>query len=238
MKPLFFTILFALLLAAACAEVPFSVPSDLPARTDPLPSDPAPALPVSPRQLVGSILDGETGVPVAGATVVLPHSSASAVKSDGNGRYETFDDRSPLEIQHGIAVRIFRPGYEETWAFAPHDSGPHDFHLFRSRTIAAGEATEFPLSDDNSLCGDLEFICRPVQILAPTDGTLIIEIGNDMEVLHWISAGDRFFEAGLHPHRRRLEIPVTAGTTTIVHVLREWSEEPCGLIRLTTALVN
>jgi hypothetical protein len=213
----------------------------------------APALPVAPSPAtapapqpqaapsgivhgIGVVTDGDSGAPIAGATVTQPFSSVTPATTDGNGYYDIAVSESVWD--YGIPIWISKPGYDDTHGWADANDGKrHDFRLFRPITIAAGAATHVTISADNSLCGfDDDYRCRLVRVAAPSSGTLVVQSTADNPAKPiWLVTGT---DVGLNvASTTNLSIPVTAGAVVDVLLYRFWSPPPTDAGTITTTLL-
>lgn len=170
------------LLSSACSDPSGPSPIGPPAPSSPLPP-PAPPLPAGARlQMSGQVLD-ESGVPVAGATVVVTYATTPGSFSNPSarcpldaqfclistrtgdlGRYEVeFEPRtwpSPGGPGSGSLgyVYSFREGYEQDFQWVPVGPSPavRDLRVFAHRTILAGASIDVIVGPASSLCSDGE----------------------------------------------------------------------------------
>lgn len=125
--------------------------------------------------LTGQVTDRETGAPIVSANVVATYPPLYAA-TDSLGHYSLSD---------------LPAWFAYVWATA--DNHEQDVQKYRSavqhfrlppiRRITAGESTTVTVSPDDSLCNNntdsvgwgADLVCRIVRIVAPTDGTVMVE---------------------------------------------------------------
>ena len=200
---------------------------------------PAPRAPLPPttRLLSGVVADGDTGTPVAGATVTEPFTPTSPVMTDGSGSYALSATLGAQDF--GTFVFISKPGYDDThgWADGRNDA-KHDFRLYHPVTLDAGESVRTAITGDSSMCGfDFEYRCRPVRVRIPATGTLVLETAADSPADPlWLLIGSDVVNYPV-PTATRLETSAAAGAIVTVLIFRPWNPVPNDTGTFRTALL-
>jgi hypothetical protein len=200
---------FVVVVASACNGTHPSAPTGL-------------AAPPSFRQHFSGVVLTEDGQPVPAATVSWRSPGGPAIATtDGNGFYDLTVDQS--ESWAGTFAQVTHALYDDTYVEVDWVPGQtdvtHNFRLYRSITLAAGESTHLTITPENSLCtsDEVSFVCRIAHVTVPTRSTLVLDtIANDPSNTFWLSTGDlEAFQKVTH-----LSISINAATTVVVRVLR------------------
>jgi hypothetical protein len=162
---------------------------------------------------------------------------ASAV-TDGAGAYRAQFDAVPgLMSHHMTAWACLRPdsGYASDcqWIAATAPDISQNFHTYSIPRLPAGQSTTVTVSPADSLClnnvqdtpGLLDYLCRTVRIVSPTDGLVTIEAVSDDGGVHPPLEVELLAERGPCCSERLQNpttIAVTAGIDITVNVEILW----------------
>jgi len=182
------------------------------------------------------VTDGDDGTPIAGATVMQPFTSATAVTTDGNGYYDLA--ASTRGGDFGTVVWMTRSGYDETHGWSDISEARHDFRLYRPLAVTAGAAARVAITADNSMCGfDDEYRCRQIHVATPEAGTLVVESTTDNPAdPMWLATGTDVEQYPVQTPTS-LRIPATAGATVTILTFRPWAPPPTDAGTIRTALI-
>ena len=158
---------FVVVVASACSGTQPSAPTSL-------------AAPPSFTQHFSGVVLTEDGQPLPAATVSLrsPRGPANAT-SDGNGVYQLTLDQSASWA--GTFAQVTHVLYDDTYVEVDWVPGQtdvtHNFRLYRTITLAAGDSARLTMTPDNSLCesDEVSFVCRIVHVTVPVSSTLVID---------------------------------------------------------------
>ena len=211
-------IAMAVALTAGCGSTPTS-PAPTPAPT-PTPSpSPAPSSPTAVH-LTGRVTN-EAGSPLSGVLVELDYSGAGApstppsncpgfatfcwltTRTNGGGYYEAEFQLNARPLGSGVYGYIYSvfEGYDTNVQPLPSGSNVvQNLRLRPVRRIDVGQSIEVTVEPDSSLCSDLEdlfaltYRCEFVGVVAPTPGTLLVEIrggtGGVVPTVFWTTSGN------------------------------------------------
>jgi hypothetical protein len=151
------------------------------------PTSPTPATPVNSgsARLTGQVIDADTELPIAGATVtttqisvpdsmyrklIKPPQPASAM-TDAAGRFEI--NASFPSGWADAAVGVSKPGYESNDSYSLNVGDV--FRVYPTLTIAAGQTIETRVYVGNYACGWESWTCRRVVVSADAGEELDLE---------------------------------------------------------------
>jgi hypothetical protein len=229
-----------LLLSEGCGSAP------LPTSPTPIPSPtPVPA-PSSVTHLTGRVTD-ETGSPLSGVLVEVDYSSAGGpsnplshcpgiatfcwlvTRTNGGGYYEAEFELNQRPLGggvHGYIYSVFE-GYATNVQPLPFSSNVvQNLRLRPTRRIDVGQSIEVTVEPDSSLCSDLEdlfalaYRCEFVDVVAPTPGTLLVEIraaaGGVAPTVFWTTSGNYVGPITRSPDISTAPIQIRGGTYGIL----------------------
>jgi len=189
-----------LVLTSGCGSTPTS-PAPTPVPT-PTPS-PAPAPTIARYHVTGRVTQ-ENGSLLSGAGVEVDYAGGGGAfsdppahchslgcwlltRTDPAGRYDvTFEPGpGPIFLAQGAGVMYgFMEGFATNVQLLPRGSAEigQNLRLRPVRRIDVGQSIEVTVEPDSSLCSDLEHLyalsyrCEFVDVVAPTPGTLLLEL--------------------------------------------------------------
>ena len=232
-------------LIAGCGSTPTS-PAPTPAPT-PAPS-PAPAPTIARYHVTGRVTQ-ENGSPLSSAAVEVDYARGGGAfsdppahchslgcwlltKTDPAGRYEvTFEPGpGPIFLASSAAGVIygFMEGFANNVQLLPVGSAEivQNLRLRPVRRIDVGQSIEVTVEPDSSLCSDLEdlyalsYRCEFVDVVAPTQGTLLVEIrsgaGGAVPTVFWTTSGNYIGPITRSPDISTAPIQIRGGTYGIL----------------------
>jgi hypothetical protein len=132
------------------------------------------------------VIDAVTLAPVVGAAVSI------------NGRYATVADNQGNYTVTGLLdaggnydfTYVSANNYASDYRYIR--STPHNIRLYRVERITAGESKLVAVAPDDTLCfnnmqdspGGQDHVCRSLRVVAPTAGTLTIEVVSTQDGAH------------------------------------------------------
>jgi hypothetical protein len=149
--------------------------------------------------LTGRVTDSSSSAPIASATVSINGRYTSA--TDGLGNYSVagfLDAGGNSDITY-----VSANNYESDYRYIRGTS--QNVHLYRIVRITAGDSTVVTIAPDDTLCVNnsqdfpglgLDYVCRSVRVVAPSDGVMTLEAVSTV--------------GGTHPP---LEVEIVGGST-------------------------
>jgi hypothetical protein len=178
----------------------------------------APSKPPPTIVLTGQVTDAATFAPISGATVLSDLTGFTTTDSLGN-----YSVTGSLEGGYNITF-VSAADYEMDARYF--FTTTQNFHLRRIERITAGESKSVVVTPDDTPCDnnlqdlDANYLCRSVRIVAPSDGTIMLEAVASQGGAHPPLEVERVTTRC--PCFERLQNPtsmkVTAGTEVVAHV--------------------
>jgi hypothetical protein len=201
---------------------------------------PAPSPTPSPTTvLTGQVTDRVTSAPMSGANVVASYPTLYGT-TDSLGNYSLSD--LPAWFAHVWATAV---NYEDD--VQKYRSAVQNFRLYPIQRITAGDSTVVTVAPDDPLCNNdisspgwgVDYVCRIVRIVAPTNGVLRVEAlpiagGARPPLVVEIHSGNRLIAAVLE---NPTLIEVTAGIEVMAHVEMDPGSTTRQSFTLTTSML-
>jgi hypothetical protein len=128
--------------------------------------------------LGGSVIDGTTWTPIAGAAVSINAKYRTTTDSSGHYRVTGLPDAGLHLNMTSVSANNYASDVRSIQGTA------QTVRLHRIERIVAGDSTVVTVAADDSLClnnlqdvlgSGPDFVCRSVRVVAPIDGTMTLE---------------------------------------------------------------